>query len=65
MIESYPWATAKDEDPALLRIRQEDVGYDSQGVITTSNGVGSHSKSKMSESGTEGEGGNDPLVSDV
>ncbi|KAK3096611.1 hypothetical protein FSP39_001694 [Pinctada imbricata] len=61
VIESYPWATAKDEDPALLRIRQEDVGYDSQGVITTSNGVSSQSKSKISDSGTEGDGGNDPL----
>lgn len=64
IIESYPWPTLKDEDPALLRLRPEDVGYDSQGVITT--GVGSPQPQSKSPTSTKNESDTaDPLVSDV
>ncbi|XP_062586338.1 neuron navigator 3-like isoform X4 [Saccostrea cucullata] len=59
VLESYPWATAKDEDPSLLKIRPEDVGYDSQGVISTSSGV--PLKSKSADSANHGESTTDPL----
>lgn len=62
VMETYPWACAKDEDPALLRIRQEDVGYDSQGVITA--GTGSPKIKPKSDSKVDMDGG-DALVSDV
>ncbi|XP_052708110.1 neuron navigator 2-like isoform X6 [Crassostrea angulata] len=59
VLESYPWATAKDEDPSLLKIRPEDVGYDTQGVISTSSGVAL--KSKSSDSTNHMEPSTDPL----
>ncbi|XP_048766551.1 neuron navigator 3-like isoform X3 [Ostrea edulis] len=59
VLESYPWATAKDEDPSLLKIRPEDVGYDSQGVISTSTGV--PLKSKSADSNNHSETSTDPL----
>ncbi|XP_078326056.1 neuron navigator 2-like isoform X7 [Crassostrea virginica] len=59
VLESYPWATAKDEDPSLLKIRPEDVGYDTQGVISTSTGVSL--KSKSTDSTNHGDPSTDPL----
>lgn len=63
VLETYPWATAKDEDPALLRIRPEDVGYDTQGVITAGTSPQQMQKAKKTEMRQSGNG--DPLVSDV
>ncbi|XP_069128702.1 neuron navigator 3-like isoform X3 [Argopecten irradians] len=59
VLETYPWATAKDEDPALLRIRPEDVGYDTQGVISAGNSP-QPQKAKTLEMKQSGNG--DPLV---
>ncbi|XP_069128719.1 neuron navigator 2-like isoform X7 [Argopecten irradians] len=59
VLETYPWATAKDEDPALLRIRPEDVGYDTQGVISAGNSP-QPQKAKTLEMKQSGNG--DPLL---
>jgi hypothetical protein len=57
-METYPWAVSKEEDTQLLRIRQEDVGYDTPGIITST----PQPKTKSAESATEN---SDQLVSDV
>jgi len=58
IMETYPWAVSKEEDTQLLRIRQEDVGYDTPGIITST----PQPKTKSAESATEN---SDQLVSDV
>ena len=61
-MESYPWCMGKEEDPALLKMRPEDVGFDSQSISSDN----SSPKPKSKSSGdTIGEPAGDPLVSDV
>lgn len=57
-METYPWSIAKEEESQLLRIRQEDVGYDTTGIITSTPQPKSKSTEVTSENG-------DQLVSDV
>ncbi|XP_021350248.1 neuron navigator 2-like isoform X3 [Mizuhopecten yessoensis] len=61
VLETYPWATAKDEDPALLRIRPEDVGYDTQGVISAGSSPQPQKAKTLEMSKQTGNG--DPLLS--
>ena len=56
VLETYPWPHPTDAEwPSLLRLRPEDVGYDMQGVETTSG----RKSSQTQQSDAEG----DPLVS--
>ncbi len=56
IIEEYPWTNqGEGEWPSLLRLRPEDVGYDSQGAPTSGKG----STPGAAQSDAEG----DPLVS--
>ncbi|XP_067676594.1 neuron navigator 2-like isoform X13 [Haliotis asinina] len=61
VIESYPWSggSNNDKDKSLLRIRPEDVGYDSQTAQVSVSG--NKSKTKTVSSTSEGDPG-DPLV---
>ncbi|CAG2213037.1 Protein sickie,Neuron navigator 1,Neuron navigator 2,Neuron navigator 3 [Mytilus edulis] len=49
IMETYPWTVSKEEDSQLLRIRQEDVGYDTPGIITST----PQPKAKSAEATTE------------
>jgi neuron navigator 2 len=59
VIETYPWGPTNDghtEDwPSLQRLRPEDVGYDTQGMV----GEGKAKTTQQAQSDVEG----DPLVS--
>ncbi|XP_071112876.1 neuron navigator 2-like isoform X11 [Haliotis cracherodii] len=61
VIESYPWSggSNNDKDKSLLRIRPEDVGYDSQTAQVSVSG--NKSKTKTVGNTSEGDPG-DPLV---
>ncbi|XP_046579006.1 LOW QUALITY PROTEIN: neuron navigator 3-like [Haliotis rubra] len=61
VIESYPWSggSNNDKDKSLLRIRPEDVGYDSQTAQVSVSG--NKSKTKTVGNTSEGNPG-DPLV---
>ncbi|XP_048240088.1 neuron navigator 3-like isoform X12 [Haliotis rufescens] len=61
VIESYPWSggSNNDKDKSLLRIRPEDVGYDSQTAQVSVSG--NKSKTKTAGNTSEGDPG-DPLV---
>lgn len=37
VLDSFPWGISKEGEQILLRIRQEDVGYDSVGLSSSEN----------------------------
>ena len=37
VLETFPWLLGKDEEQILLKIRPEDVGYDSIGLSSENN----------------------------
>ena len=59
MIETYPWPHSNDQDwPSLLRLRPEDVGYDSQVPPAKGEKTQGGTQGGTQQSDTEG----DPLV---
>lgn len=57
VIETYPWSNNSNQDwPSLLRLRPEDVGFDTQGVAPPQ----IKNNPTIKETTSEGEG--DPLV---
>lgn len=64
VLETFPWGVAKDEQ-ILLRIRQEDVGYDSIGLLSTSENNSPKVPLKNKEEGSVNETEGDSMISDV
>ncbi|XP_052238109.1 neuron navigator 3-like isoform X5 [Dreissena polymorpha] len=64
VLETFPWGVAKDEQ-ILLRIRQEDVGYDSIGLLSTSENNSPKVAVKNKEEGSVNESEGDSMISDV
>ncbi|KAL4233019.1 positive regulation of invadopodium disassembly [Mactra antiquata] len=62
--ETFPWGASKEGEQVLLKIRQEDVGYDSVGLSSSENNspkVQNKNKEEITVQDSEG----DSMVSDV
>jgi neuron navigator 2 len=62
--DTFPWGIAKEGEQILLKIRQEDVGYDSVGLSSSENNspkIQTKSKEEITVQDSEG----DSMVSDV
>lgn len=64
VLETFPWGASKEGEQVLLKIRQEDVGYDSVGVSSSENNspkIQTKHKEEITVQDSEG----DSMVSDV
>ena len=63
VLDNFPWGLSKEGEQILLRIRQEDVGYDSVGISSENNSPKVHIKNKEDISINDAEA--DSMISDV
>ena len=63
--ETFPWSIAKDGESILLKIRQEDVGYDSIGLSSSENSSPKVVKNKNKDEITVNDSEGDSMISDV
>ena len=64
MLETFPWLLGKEEEQILLKIRPEDVGYDSIGLSSENNSPKIKNKQEKEEIITT-DSDADHMVSDV
>ena len=64
MLETFPWLLGKEEEQILLKIRPEDVGYDSIGLSSENNSPKIKNKQEKEEIITS-DSDADHMVSDV
>ena len=64
MLETFPWLLGKEEEQILLKIRPEDVGYDSIGLSSENNSPKIKNKQDKEEIITT-DSDADHMVSDV
>lgn len=63
VVETFPWGVTKEGEQILLKIRQEDVGYDSVGLSSENNSPKVQNKNKEDITINDSEG--DSMISDV